>query len=212
VAGWAADILNQQFIAPFCRLNFGDTDEMPWFQPARKEAKDAKAMADRDKVLLDAGVEMPKAWFYERHEIPMPAAGDDVIGKPAPAPGAFGLDPNGNPMMPGGQIGKQKAEIGKQQPVQAMDAVASSDWRKQALAEAMGVVPEWLTPLEALFAGLATALQDKSKSDAEVLAWVEKAAREFPQKFENMDLGMLAKRLEAAMGAAVVAGVQEAVQ
>lgn len=80
LAAWTSEVL-QQLSAAFCRLNFGDDLECPWLQPVVKEVRDAKAMAERDRILLDAGVELPKAWFYERHEIPMPNVGEEVVGR-----------------------------------------------------------------------------------------------------------------------------------
>jgi len=74
----------------------------------------------------------------------------------------------------------------------------------------MGIVPEWLAPLDELFDGLETALQDQGKTDVEVIEWIEAAARQFPDQFENMDLEFIAHRLEAAMSAAVQAGIQRA--
>jgi phage gp29-like protein len=79
VAGHAARIINRQLLPAICRLNFGDARECPWIQPGEKEAKDEKAMAERDRTLLEAGLAMPRTWFYERHAIPQPAEGEDVI-------------------------------------------------------------------------------------------------------------------------------------
>ncbi|HEU0011087.1 MAG TPA: DUF935 family protein [Verrucomicrobiae bacterium] len=79
VAGHAARIINRQLLPAICRLNFGDARECPWIQPGEKEAKDEKAMAERDRTLLEAGLPMPRTWFYERHAIPQPAEGEEVI-------------------------------------------------------------------------------------------------------------------------------------
>lgn len=78
-ADWVAGILNSQLAPAILRLNFGDDTECPWFMPARKQAHDAKAMAERDQILLQAGVALPKTWFHERHDIPLPAAGEETI-------------------------------------------------------------------------------------------------------------------------------------
>ena len=79
VAGHAARIINRQLLPAICRLNFGDARECPWIQPGEKEAKDEKAMAERDRTLLEAGLPLPRTWFYERHAIPQPAEGEEVI-------------------------------------------------------------------------------------------------------------------------------------
>ncbi len=82
LAAWTSEVL-QQLSAAFCRLNFGDDLECPWLQPVVKEVRDAKVMAERDRILLEAGVELPKAWFYERHEIPLPNLGEEVVTRRA---------------------------------------------------------------------------------------------------------------------------------
>lgn len=85
---WAASIINRQLIPSILMLNYGDTDQAPEFRVEVETEEDQKANADRDKVLLDAGVEMPKDWFYKRHDIPLPSDGEEVIGgKPEPIPG-----------------------------------------------------------------------------------------------------------------------------
>ncbi len=82
VAGHAARIINRQLLPAVCRLNYGDARECPWIQPGEKEAKDEKAMAERDRTLLEAGLPMPRTWFYERHAIPQPAEGEEVLVAP----------------------------------------------------------------------------------------------------------------------------------
>jgi len=85
VAGHAAKIINRQLLPAICRLNFGDVRECPWIQPGEKEVKDEKAMAERDRILLEAGLPMPRTWFYERHAIPQPGEGEEVIVGRSPA-------------------------------------------------------------------------------------------------------------------------------
>ena len=80
VAGYVARIINRQLLPAICRLNFGDARECPWIQPGEKETRDEKAMAERDRILLEAGLPMPRTWFYERHAIPQPADGEEVVG------------------------------------------------------------------------------------------------------------------------------------
>lgn len=91
LANSVADVLNNQLIPSILRLNYGDDSEPPCFEPREKKQEDMKANAERDAILMTAGVVMPKAWFYERHEIPLPKDGEEVIEKaPAPMPGAPG--------------------------------------------------------------------------------------------------------------------------
>lgn len=78
-SGYAAEVFNTQLIPAILRLNYGNDDECPQFKPESEKIKDEKANADRDKVLLDAGVKMPRDWFYKRHDIPIPQEGEEVV-------------------------------------------------------------------------------------------------------------------------------------
>ena len=79
-AKFSAGVINTQLIPSLLRLNYGDAAEPPEFRPTPKAVVDPRANADRDAVLLAAGVRMPEAWFYRRHEIPVPAAGKETVG------------------------------------------------------------------------------------------------------------------------------------
>ena len=93
---FAAGVINSQLIPSILRLNFGDADEAPEFKPVPKKPEDAMANAQRDQILLAAGMAMPRGWVYKRHGIPVPAAGEETIGG-APPPPNPNLNPNLNP-------------------------------------------------------------------------------------------------------------------
>lgn len=87
VADFVGGVLTYQFIPAIVAANWGDTigDELPGFWAKREEVKDEKALAERDeKIGITSGaVPVSKAWFYERHGIPSPADGDELL---APEP------------------------------------------------------------------------------------------------------------------------------
>lgn len=105
-ANFAAEVINRQLVPAILRLNYGDDQECPEFCPEEKKIADTKANAERDNVLLAAGVEMPKKWFYKRHDIPLPQEGEETISKPEPAPGGFGA---GERFQGAGSNGNQPA-------------------------------------------------------------------------------------------------------
>jgi len=43
------------------------------------EPIDAKLNAERDKILIEAGMKMPRKWWHERHDVPMPAEDEEVV-------------------------------------------------------------------------------------------------------------------------------------
>lgn len=79
-ADWVATVLTQQLAPSIVELNYGDLEAVPEFVAEPERQKDELANAQRDQVLLSSGIEMPKKWFYERHDIPLPAAGEETIG------------------------------------------------------------------------------------------------------------------------------------
>lgn len=80
-ANFAASVINRQLIPAILRQNYGEDSEAPEFRPEPHAAKDEQADANRDAVLLGAGIQMPKEWFYKRHGIPLPAEGEEIIGQ-----------------------------------------------------------------------------------------------------------------------------------
>ena len=80
IGHWAATALNYSFVPALMRLNFGDNVDDPYLVCDLVEVRDAKAMAERDAILLgQLGLAAPKKWFYERHGIPMPGVEDEVF-------------------------------------------------------------------------------------------------------------------------------------
>ncbi|MCC6356917.1 MAG: DUF935 family protein [Verrucomicrobiae bacterium] len=96
-AAWLAAIYNEQLVPSLAALNIPggphDFARLPYFEPSRKEVRDAKAMIERDVAFLGAAP-VKKDWLYERHDIPAPEPGDEVIGPiaaPPPAPSPLAL-------------------------------------------------------------------------------------------------------------------------
>lgn len=111
VAGFGASVLNEQLIPMILELNYGNTDEAPKFCPEPEEREDEKANADRDKVLIDAGVKFPTKWFYQRHKIPLPAAGEETIERSATVPAGQPQpnDPNAEPETRNAELNARRA-------------------------------------------------------------------------------------------------------
>ncbi|PTX95761.1 DUF935 family protein [Opitutus sp. ER46] len=102
-AQWCANLLNYQLVPAVLRANWGNTEEPPTIVPDLDAEPDPVKLAQRDELLLRAGVAMPRAWFYERHGIPEPIAGEAVIAgsaRAAAAPAAPGEDGEGDPKDP----------------------------------------------------------------------------------------------------------------
>ena len=143
-------------------------------------------MANRDKILLDAGLDLPKDWFYERHEIPIPQKGDEVVSsRPA------------NPILPGFPPVQGRA-------IHAKDA--QGKLADNVLENLTGVQARWLAGVRPQFVELVKKAQDSQLSDEALIHALEQAANEFPELFANLDTSALEHAMKRAMGAAVVNG------
>ena len=128
VADFVGSVLTHQLIPAIAAVNYGDSlaDELPEMWAKRKEVKDEKALAERDeKIGITTGkVKVGKAWFYERHGIPMPADGDEVLIEEA-EPDEPKLGPDGQPLSMEPPPVKRP---GDKKPVEAADA--SGEWKQ----------------------------------------------------------------------------------
>ena len=133
VADFVGGVLTHQLIPAIVALNWGDSleDELPEMWAKREDVKDEQSLAERDeKIGITTGkVPVSKSWFYERHGIPMPADGDEVlIDEPEPPPPNLSLpSPNGaaGDLRPGGfptVVPPHETKAGKGKPVEAADA------------------------------------------------------------------------------------------
>jgi len=102
-ANFAAEVINCQLIPAILRQNYGDDEERPEMCAEPEKIEDVKANAERDAVLSAMGVELPKEWFYKRHNVPLPQPGEETISKPPPPPPAPGM-----PGAPGAEPGPSR--------------------------------------------------------------------------------------------------------
>jgi len=115
-AQWCADLLNYQLVPAVLRWNYGDEAEMPEVVPDLASEPDPKAKAERD-VQLAQLVAMPRKWFFQRHAIPEPEEGEEVVGGPGALPDLNfppnGADTSGSLAAPGGENSPETADPAK---------------------------------------------------------------------------------------------------
>ena len=196
---------------------------MPEFWAKREEVKDEKALAERDeKIGITSGkVPVSKAWFYERHGIPTPADGDELlIDEPEPDP-ISQPSPDGLPGDPSTEDadtshetkgGKGNPVEKKKKPVEAADAsTVKESLTVEKLSTAVlegltGVSREWLAPVRPFFDRLAALAMSKQVTDEDFLAALEKAQSQLPEIFDLMDTQALEDAFSNAIGSAALAG------
>lgn len=190
---WVCAVLSYQLAPAFCRLNFGDDAECPCVMPAQGEEKETpKEKAERDEILSRIGFKFEADAAYQRHNLPRPAKGADVIETPAPAP-----DPNGN--------GDYQPST-NDQAVQAKDA--TDQLTENVLEKLTSVQARWLAGVKPFFRTLIERADKMTDEEwrTEGEAVLLKARRELPELFDKLDADALAEAMEEAMSAAVVNG------
>lgn len=228
-ADWVAGVLNQYLVRSIVELNFGDDEMLPELKASPVRETDHKALAERDVVLMPH-IKMPKAWFYQRHDIPMPEEGEETIGGQGPAmQQPFGGLPFAQPGQPDQPDASDKSDAsdepdkGSTEGARAKgadDASSAADRAQrritrivwQAIAESVGARTRWLEPVAAELDRIVQAAANQKLGDDELVAFLEAAQRKLPELFGKMDHSALASSLEDAMGAAAVAGVEDAVK
>jgi phage gp29-like protein len=148
-ADWLASILNQQLVPALLELNYGDAEAAPELRGEPVRQKDYLAQAQRDQILLAAGVPLPRAWFYARHDVPLPQPGEDTIGgRDTP-----GLAPPGRPAADAAQAARAGAAGWSGEPpsdaIAAAKAAALAEAYRGALAPVRDLILQAATPEEA---------------------------------------------------------------
>jgi phage gp29-like protein len=222
VAKVAAKILNQQFLKPLCRLNFGDDRFCPYFEPAEVQAKDSVAVATKFKTILSIpGVEVSKQQFYEENDLIVPAAGDDVLvgqsSGPQQQPNDAGDDSAGSgddfeegPVGGSSRAAASRRHRGCDHTAARARSAATESVVDQAMADLTGVSARWLGGVRPFFDVLLAKAKDGSISDNDFVLALRKAQGEIPELFSRLHPGELQTALEKAMGAAAGNGAVRA--
>jgi phage gp29-like protein len=206
-AGWCADVFNYQLIPPLMRFNFGNNDEDPYIESQTVRPVDGKAMAERDKALfVDIGLPVSKKFLYERHGVPMPEEGEELLED-----GRSEMGDVVKPAIDDGLLGAA-GDLKKQEQIQGRRAVKQpgARLRDNVMERLTGVQAAWLRPVAGVFDGLIAKARDGKVSDADLLQAVEAAADRMPELFPDLvqSAADLRRLMMDAMGAAVVNGAQ----
>lgn len=201
-ADFAASVVNLQLVPSILRLNFGDDTEAPEFCAEEEEQEDAKANAERDQILLNAGVALPKDWFYKRHQVPLPAQGEEVIeSQPAAPQIGFGY---GGSSAPETEARHHRCSGHAIRAQDATDKVVDA-----ALEDLTGVQAKWLGGVKPFFRELIAAAGHEAISDAELIRALNRAQAYMPELFGRLDHKALEDSLFNAMSAGVANGVAQ---
>lgn len=203
VCDFVGEILSYQLAPSIVSLNYGpDRTDVPGIWAVFEKPKDEKALAERDRILVkELGMEVGKAWLYERHAIPVPGEGEEVFAPRQEEPAEDEpLDPEGKrmPKAPGTKVAAADASAEKPLTVDKLSAAV--------LEGLTGVSREWLSPVRPYFERLAALAMSKTVTDEDFLAALEKGRRELPELFDVLDVEALEEAFENAIGSAMLAG------
>jgi len=180
--------LNDQWVPAVCSLNYGDHTEMPTLVPDLSHAGDPNQEAQRDQMLLSTGMRIPKKWFYERHAVPMPQEGEEVVEQEQITPA---------------YMGKGVVTAAEQLPAE------NDRLTKNIMEDLTGVSEQWLQPIKPAFTELVAKAMQSDVSDSDFVAALSKAEGMMPELFDEINTDTLAAALDKAMGAAAVNGAVE---
>lgn len=197
VADWSAEIINCQLIPSILRKNYGNVDEAPLIVLDQSESGDPLEMAQRDEI-LNRIMPLSKQWMHDRHKVPKPEEGEEVIevaAAPAPAgDGGFGA------------FASQPRTITAAAP----DKISPTDQLlNRVIEDISGVSEKFLAPIKPTFARLIALAQRGDVPDGEFIEAVEKLIAEMPELFDMLDRDALQQELQRAMGAAAVNGAAD---
>lgn len=213
-ADWVCRVLRRQLASFIVSVNYGSADEVPVIGHDLREAKDEKAMAERDKILFqDMGLPVEKAYLYERHSIPVPdakATEESLFQKTSPAAMPGQNDSRSAPAVGRGTAGVSARESstlkGSSVLIEARRRAENSRLAETVAERVSGVSATWLGPVKPIFAELVAKAQDEKITDADFIQAVEAASKSMPELFSKLDTDALADAMEAAMGAAAING------
>ena len=221
VARWWANVLNYQFVPALMRLNFGHNEEDPISHARHRAAAEEKAlaMAQRDQIIVSAmQVPVPAQWFYERHDIPMPREGGDILVVPQASPPG-GMKGEGGGMNSGGgdnvsaRHGPSRTGItAKFIPGATPAEMAANDRLIDNVMENLtGVQAKWLSQVKPFFAQLLAYAKSDQVTDAQLADTIKESARIMPELFSKLDGKALEDALYGALSAGLVNGVARGV-
>ena len=227
----AADIVEgalQQLVCAIVILNFGDDRLMPRATAESVREDEGLVKAQRDQVLIQSGVALPKEWLYERHEIPMPEEGEDVVTGSAQQNPDAQNNPSARQGPADGQKGNQQTAAPS--PEDPADAAAQGDdvearaalvLGKASMAESKladliaeevtGIEAKWLGGAKPWFVALIQAAKNPALTDEEFERFLEARAARVPQELAPLlKPEAVATAMEQFMGAAAVNGAVKA--
>ncbi len=199
VGDYVAKVLKSSLIRDLLILNYGDDSEMPCVSIRCKRAKDAKGLAERDKILREAFPEME--WSLnqvrENHDVLAPLNEEDTIGGKVEE-------------MPEVEIEEEEEVKASLATIRAAEVRANVNKLSDSVMESLTQVSsQWLGGVKPAFDRLAALAISENVTDADFIATAEQARDQLPELFGDLNTETLQKAFEESSGTALMAGVED---
>jgi len=199
IGGYVSKVITSDLVTPLLLLNYGDDSEMPKIIIKSKRAKDAKGLAETDKILMETfpDLERSEEQIRERHDIAKPMNEDDAV---------IGSKPDQEPTEPE----PEKKVEASQATIKAAEKKATIDKLADSVLESItDVAAEWLSGVKPAFVRLAALADSDNATDEDFLNAVIQAKNQLPELFDKLDTEALQKAFEESSGTAMIAGAAD---
>lgn len=189
---WLSETLNFKVDRLVLDYVFGPgTPALAYLKVLPENQQDVDQDIKVDQFLLKSGFPVGIQQISERYHRPLPDDDDEILKAPAPLQ-----------LMPPGEGDDDQGR----RPAGLNDAAVGR------FADALGVPERWLGPVATMLREVIAKAEDQSLSDADLLVFLDKAARRIPELFDRMDTAALADVMEASMGEAALEGLRQSLR
>jgi len=204
VGDYCAKVISGDLVRPMLVLNYGDASEMPKIIIRTKRSKDAKGLAETDKILMETYPELERSeeQIRERHDIAKPMNDEDTV---------TGSKPDQEP--PAVEVEEEEEIEASQATIKAAENMANIDKLSSNVLESLTTVSaKWLGGVKPAFDRLAALALSDNVTDADFISTVKQAQNQLPELFTKLNTKVLQEAFEDSSGTAMMAGVEDSLE
>lgn len=196
IADFVGGVLSYQLIPSIVALNWGDAVSSPPEMWAKREApRDERLLAERDVSLgiTTGDVAVPRAWFYERHGIPIPGEGEELLMVRGEVDLSDGKGGESFSDADESESGSTAASYEKPSVLSDEALAALEEMTVLALEGVTGLSSKALAPVLPAMRRLAALVVADLADEADFTHALEQAREILPKVFSHMDAATLEK-------------------
>ena len=213
IADYVDDVIQHQLVQPIIELNYGNDDDMPTFTIEIERPKDETKLAERDKTLVDMGMNILEDELYKRHNLTKPEKGDVIF---TPTKMQDNNNPNGAQGEPA--TGGKKEELQPNSlPHETKEVKAAhsepttSDLADSVLEDITKGDASFLSGVKPHFVRLMALATADVVTDDDFIEALEASREQLPELFDDIKIDQLQEALENSMNTAMAAGIHRAI-